>query len=78
MFSCAAGYGLEKGGISCVVTNTLDHNLTVIYLDVLPWFTRVYLKSLTVENNGFNVDCESDSHSNNYNYNSWPVGVVKL
>ncbi|XP_048244688.1 GPI transamidase component PIG-T-like [Haliotis cracherodii] len=49
------GYGLERGGVMCEVHNTLSSNLTVIYMDTLPWFMRVFYKSLTINNNGTTI-----------------------
>ncbi|XP_059149717.1 GPI transamidase component PIG-T-like [Physella acuta] len=46
------GYGLENGGISCQIYNQLSTNLTILYFDTLPWFTRVKFNSLQVLNNG--------------------------
>ncbi|XP_046564141.1 GPI transamidase component PIG-T-like [Haliotis rubra] len=46
------GYGLERGGVMCEIHNTLSSNLTVIYMDTLPWFMRVFYKTLTIKNNG--------------------------
>ncbi|KAK7504653.1 hypothetical protein BaRGS_00004139 [Batillaria attramentaria] len=46
------GYGLENGGVSCLIFNTLDKPLHVLYMEMLPWFTRVFYKSLTVETGG--------------------------
>ncbi|KAJ8303420.1 hypothetical protein KUTeg_019816 [Tegillarca granosa] len=44
------GYGLEKGGITCHIYNDLDENLTLIYMDTIPWFLRVYFNTLKIEN----------------------------
>ncbi|KAK3085312.1 hypothetical protein FSP39_001351 [Pinctada imbricata] len=49
------GYGLEKGGITCQIHNTLSENITVIYMETIPWFLRVYFNSLKVENNGATI-----------------------
>ncbi|CAL1543120.1 unnamed protein product [Lymnaea stagnalis] len=46
------GYGLEDGGISCLIHNTLSSNQSILYLDLLPWFTRVKFNTLEVVNNG--------------------------
>ncbi|ESO86516.1 hypothetical protein LOTGIDRAFT_128945 [Lottia gigantea] len=46
------GYGLEKGGVTSLIYNNLDSNLTVIYMETLPWFTRFFYKSLTLSNQG--------------------------
>ncbi|GFO43345.1 GPI transamidase component pig-t [Plakobranchus ocellatus] len=49
------GYGLSDGGISCLIHSSLPVNQSIIYLDILPWFTRVYFSSLEVSNNGHKV-----------------------
>ncbi|KAI8736690.1 GPI transamidase component PIG-T [Biomphalaria glabrata] len=49
------GHGLEDGGVSCLISNTMPTNQTISYMDVLPWFTRVKFSSLQVTNNGVNV-----------------------
>ncbi|KAL8608415.1 hypothetical protein ACOMHN_002648 [Nucella lapillus] len=49
------GYGLEKGGVSCLIYNTLDITLPMLYMDSLPWFTRVFFNSITVESRGNKV-----------------------
>ena len=49
------GYGLEKGGISCDIHNTLDANLTVIYMETIPWFLRVYYNSIKIETNDMSI-----------------------
>ena len=52
------GYGLEKGGVSCLIYNTLDTPLPILYLDSLPWFTRVFFKSISIESKGIKVPCK--------------------
>ncbi|XP_076449628.1 GPI-anchor transamidase component PIGT-like [Babylonia areolata] len=49
------GYGLEKGGVSCLIYNTLSTTLPILYMDSLPWFTRVFFKSVRVESRGTEV-----------------------
>ncbi len=43
------GYGQEKGGISCVITNSYHEEVTVVYMETVPWFLRVYFHTLKVE-----------------------------
>ncbi|XP_045191639.2 GPI transamidase component PIG-T-like [Mercenaria mercenaria] len=43
------GYGLEKGGITTILHNSLDTNLTVIYMETIPWYLRVYFSSIRIE-----------------------------
>ncbi|XP_052817440.1 GPI transamidase component PIG-T-like [Mya arenaria] len=49
------GYGLEKGGISCILYNNLDTNLTVIYMETIPWYLRVYFSSVHIEAYGVTI-----------------------
>ncbi|XP_061197051.1 GPI transamidase component PIG-T-like [Saccostrea echinata] len=46
------GYGLERGGVTCMIYNTMEFNTTVIFMETVPWFLRVYFSSLEIENNG--------------------------
>lgn len=63
MYDCS-GYGLERGGVTCMIYNSMATNTTVIFLETVPWFLRVYFSSLKVENNGKKIEpckCTSDS-----------------
>ncbi|GAB1598139.1 GPI transamidase component PIG-T-like [Argonauta hians] len=44
------GYGLQNGGILCHLYNKLPQKLKVIYLQSMPWFMRVYFKSVKITN----------------------------
>jgi len=46
------GAGQERGGIRATIRNMGMEPITVVYLDVVPWFLRLYLHTLkiTVEN----------------------------
>ncbi|XP_041375880.1 GPI transamidase component PIG-T-like [Gigantopelta aegis] len=46
------GYGLERGGVTCLIYNSLSEDMSVIYMDTLPWYMRVFFKSLVIENAG--------------------------
>lgn len=46
---CCVGYGSEKGGITALVYNHYNSSLTIAYLDIVPWFLRVYMHSLTLD-----------------------------
>ncbi|XP_056020312.1 GPI transamidase component PIG-T-like [Ostrea edulis] len=50
------GYGLERGGVTCMIYNSMATNTTVIFLETVPWFLRVYFSSLKVENNGKKIE----------------------
>ncbi|RUS85040.1 hypothetical protein EGW08_007177 [Elysia chlorotica] len=49
------GYGLADGGITCLIHNTLPVNQSILYMDLVPWFTRVYFSSLQVTNENHRV-----------------------
>ena len=40
------GYGQEKGQFETLLYNRLSEPLTVIYLDVIPWYLKVYLHTM--------------------------------
>jgi len=46
------GAGQERGGVRATIRNMGKDPLTVVYLDVIPWFLRLYLHTLkiTVDN----------------------------
>ncbi|OWA53476.1 GPI transamidase component PIG-T [Hypsibius exemplaris] len=45
-----AGYGQQNGGIRCVIENTHPTAaITVSYLEMLPWFLRVYFHTIRVK-----------------------------
>ncbi|BFZ13511.1 hypothetical protein BsWGS_16550 [Bradybaena similaris] len=81
------GFGLDKGGISCLIYNTMGVNQSIIYLDVLPWFTRVFFNSLTVTNNGTSVHFKvhyvpgkdrSRPHHLELSFDLWPHSVTQV
>ena len=43
------GTGQERGGIVTTIRNRCTSTLTGVYLDLLPWYLRVYLHTLRVE-----------------------------
>ncbi|XP_060074227.1 GPI transamidase component PIG-T-like [Ylistrum balloti] len=49
------GFGLERGGITCQIYNNLDQNLTLIYMETIPWYFRVYYNSLSIRNKGKDI-----------------------
>jgi len=46
------GTGQERGGIVTTIRNTCSTPLTAVYLDLVPWFLRLYLHTLSVEVDG--------------------------
>ncbi|XP_014667346.1 PREDICTED: GPI transamidase component PIG-T-like [Priapulus caudatus] len=55
----ASGYGQERGGIVCLLHNEDPHaNITVIYMESIPWYIRVYFHTLTIESEGVKIKPE--------------------
>jgi len=46
------GLGQERGGIRATLRNTLKEEVTVVYLDIIPWYLRIYMHTLTITSNG--------------------------
>ncbi|XP_064599040.1 GPI transamidase component PIG-T-like [Liolophura sinensis] len=46
------GHGLEKGGVTCHLYNSLPEDLMIVYLETLPWYMRMYYNTLRIETNG--------------------------
>jgi len=46
------GTGQEKGGIVTTIRNSCSSSLNAVYLDLIPWYLRVYLHTLRIETNG--------------------------
>ena len=55
MATISSGYGLQKGGITCILYNNLNTNLTVIYMETIPWYLRVYYSSVHINTHGLKV-----------------------
>lgn len=45
-----SGYGEERGGITTVISNWCENERTVIFLQILPWYLRVYYHTLSFRN----------------------------
>ncbi|GAV53830.1 hypothetical protein ZYGR_0AK03320 [Zygosaccharomyces rouxii] len=45
------GYGQDRGGLRTVFVNPQDEPVTLIYFESLPWFMRIYLSTMHLENN---------------------------
>ena len=46
------GIGRERGGVRASIRNNGKEELTIVYLDIIPWYLRLYLHSLTITTNG--------------------------
>lgn len=42
------GYGQEHGNLQVEITNHLPHVINATYLDILPWFLKLYLHTMTM------------------------------
>lgn len=49
------GYGLSEGGITCHIYNNLDRPIQIVYLDIIPWYLRMYLHTLEITANNMRV-----------------------
>ncbi len=45
------GYGLSQGGITCHIYNNLNKPIEIVYLDIIPWYLRMYVHSLQITSN---------------------------
>lgn len=46
------GYGVEMGGIVCLITNSHpSESIRIVYLDVIPYYVRIYLHTLSIKIN---------------------------
>jgi len=43
------GYGVSSGGISVTITNNLSTEIYAIYLDMIPWYFRMYLYTMVID-----------------------------
>lgn len=50
------GYGQDRGGMRTIFKNVGNEPITITYFETLPWFMRVYLSSLQIENLSLNND----------------------
>lgn len=50
-----SGYGVSNGGIVSRITNKLSKAIKVVYMDVIPWYLRVYMHTLTITNRGLTI-----------------------
>jgi hypothetical protein len=52
------GSGEERGGIAVRFTNPQSHDITVAYLEMIPWFMRIYLHTMKFKVNTKTVQRE--------------------
>ena len=45
------GLGRERGGVRSTIRNNGKDPLTIVYLDIIPWYLRLYLHTLTITSN---------------------------
>jgi len=50
------GNGLEFGGISTKIHNYQNKTVSITYMDMLPWFIRIYFHTMKIYINDVNVD----------------------
>lgn len=50
------GFGLLQGGITCNIYNQLNFPVEIAYLDIVPWYLRMYVHTLRIVlNNGTEI-----------------------
>lgn len=49
------GFSMQSGGIVTRIRNRLTTPLNVTYLDVIPWYLRIYLHTLRIQSTGSNA-----------------------
>jgi len=53
------GYGFQMGGIACLITNTHpSESIRIVYLDVVPYYVRIYLHALKIKINELDIKPE--------------------
>ncbi len=73
-----SGHGTEKGGIVTRIRNHGDKTVTVVFLDIIPWFLRVYLHTLQVKIYQVFKDHKSHIHWFQINVNGEKVKPIRL
>jgi len=46
------GTGQERGGIVATIKNSCNTDITATYLEIIPWYLRVYLHTLNIQTDG--------------------------
>ena len=46
------GLGRERGGVRATLRNNGREDINIVYMDIIPWYLRVYLHTLTITSNG--------------------------
>jgi len=51
-----SGYGVSQGGIVSRITNKLPKAIKIAYLDIIPWYLRIYLHTISITNQGVSIE----------------------
>lgn len=51
-----SGYGVSGGRIISRISNTLDKDLKILYMDVIPWYLRLYIHTLKITAGGNSLE----------------------
>lgn len=43
------GFGVKSSGISTTITNKFSHSVSIVYLDTIPWYLRLYVHTLSIK-----------------------------
>ena len=49
------GYGLSQGGITCHIYNNHNKPIEIVYLDIIPWYLRMYIHTLQIKSNNIAI-----------------------
>ncbi|UXI21975.1 SH3 domain-containing kinase-binding protein 1 [Sarcoptes scabiei] len=55
------GIGVSTGGLTLMIENSLSNDVECIYLETIPWFLRIYLHTLKIENYN-RIEHQRDHH----------------
>jgi phosphatidylinositol glycan class T len=50
------GFGQERGGFAIEIRNNNSQDIEAIYLDIVPWYLKLYLHTFTIQLNGKTLD----------------------
>ncbi|KAF9905345.1 hypothetical protein EC991_001710 [Linnemannia zychae] len=54
------GFGQERGGLAIEIRNNNSQDIKAIYLDIVPWYLKLYLHTFSIELNGKTLDNQRD------------------
>ncbi|KAF9117601.1 hypothetical protein BGW39_002025 [Mortierella sp. 14UC] len=55
-----SGFGQERGGLAIEIRNNNSQDIEAIYLDIVPWYLKLYLHTFSIQLNGKILDNQRD------------------